>query len=595
MKPPVLTRSYNNSRTGVNDQESVLTPDAVGTRGIAKLFSLPVPDDPRGVEAQPLIVPDLRLANGSVHDVVFLCSMGNHVYAYDAGNGKLLWGPISLGPPVKNNPRPIHQINIDSKNINEQWGVISTPVIDSQSQTMYVIRWTSADPNPVTSLAASQYHLFAINITDGAFRHQPLPIQASFTTKSGQKLNFTANLQKQRAALLLESVKDAKGVAHRTLFMACGGVAEDHPDIHGWLLAFDLDAFRLEATFVTTQEGHEGGGGIWQAAQGPCGDGQGNIYFMTGNGTWNGVTDFAESFIKLHYTPPSDGQKASLRIVDWFTPISDEGAVVGGVRFPGRVTGNTNDRGTWDDQDLGSGGPIILSDLKLVIGAGKDGIVYCLDQHNFGKTSAADLAKPAQNYAKLKSPPIFFTYFPGFQVSPAPNHPQDLNQLFLDGKTHHLHGSPVYWHSPDRGPMVFCWGENESLRAWNIDAQGKITFLAIGHEVASAGMTGRGGMPGGMITLSCNGTARHSGIVWTLAPLNDDANQRVVQGVLRAYDATQFDTDGQGNNFLRLLWHSDQWNIFFFHNKFNLPIVFNGKVYVPTYGGTVDVYGLTPH
>jgi hypothetical protein len=94
MKPAVNTRSYNNSRTGVNDQESQLTPDAVGTRGIAKLFSLPVRDDPRGVEAQPLIVPDLRLANGSVRDVVFLCSMGNHVYAYDANNEDLLLGPI---------------------------------------------------------------------------------------------------------------------------------------------------------------------------------------------------------------------------------------------------------------------------------------------------------------------------------------------------------------------------------------------------------------------------------------------------------------------------------------------------------------------
>jgi outer membrane protein assembly factor BamB len=595
MKFPVTTRSYNNARTGLNDHEPDLTPDAVGSRGIAKLFSLRVPDDPRGIEAQPLIIPDLRLANGSVHDVIFLCSMGNHVYAYDANNGNLLWGPVSLGPPVKNNPRPIHQINIDSKNINEQWGVISTPVIDLEAQTMYIIRWTSPDPNPVTALAASQYHLFAVNITDGSLRHPPLFIQSTLTTHSGKKLSFIASLQKQRAALLLDSVKDAHGAAHKTLFMAYGGVAEDHPEIHGWLLAFDLESFKLTASFVTTQEGSAGGGGIWQAAQGPCGDGQGNIYFMTGNGSWNGETDFAESFVKLHYTPPSAGAPAQLNIADWFTPIADEGGVVGGVRFPGRVTGNTNDRGTWDDQDLGSGGPILLADLQLVVGAGKDGIVYCLNQHRFGKTSAADLARPAQNYAKLKSRPIFFTYFPGFQVNPAPDHPQDLNQLFLDGKTHHLHGSPVYWHSPDHGPMLFCWGENESLRAWSVDAQGNIKFLAIGREVASAGMTGRGGMPGGMITLSSNGNTPHSGVVWSLAPLNADANATVVQGVLRAYDATRFESDGQGNNFLRLLWHSDQWNIFFLHNKFNLPIVSNGKVYVPTYGGTVDVYGLTPH
>jgi hypothetical protein len=594
MKFAVTTRSYDNARTGVNAAESVLTPASVGSRGIAKLFSLRLPDDERGTEAQPLIVPDVRLNNGSVHDVIYLCSMGNHVYAYDANSGQLLWGPVSLGPPVINNPRPIHQINIDSKNINAQWGVISTPVIDLDTKTMYVVRWSSPDPNPVSSLAASEYHLFAINIADGTLRRPSLLVNASFRTKGGTQLNFAAHLQKQRAGLLLESIKDSNNAMHKTLFVGCGGVAEDHPEIHGWLLAFDLESFTLTASFVTTQDGAAGGGGIWQAAQGPCGDGNGNVYFMTGNGSWNGSTDFAESFIKLHYAPPFAGHAAELKIVDWFTPISDEGAVINGVRFPGRVTGNTNDRGRWDDQDLGSGGPILLRDLGLVVGAGKDGILYCLDQNKLGKTSPADLAHPPTNYAKLKSLPIFFTYFPGFGISPAPNHPQDLNQLFLDGKTHHLHGSPVYWHSPDRGPMLFCWGENENLRAWNIDQHGKVTFLAIGHETASAGMTGPGGMPGGMLTLSCNGNTPHSGIVWSLAPLHGDANAAPVQGVLRAYDATQFDTDGHGNNFLRLLWHSDQWNIFFLHNKFNVPVVANGKVYVPTYGGTVDVYGLTP-
>jgi hypothetical protein len=88
--------------------------------------------------------------------------------------------------------------------------------------------------------------------------------------------------------------------------------------------------------------------------------------------------------------------------------------------------------------------------------------------------------------------------------------------------------------------MLFCWGENESLRAWNVDNTGKITFLAIGHEVASAGMTGRGGMPGGMLSLSCNGNTPHTGIVWTLAPLNGDANAAPVQGVRLRRPGEQF-------------------------------------------------------
>jgi len=588
----VTTRSYDNARTGVNARETELTPTAVGTRGIAKLFSLAVPDDPRGVEAQPLIVSGVRFADGSVHDVVYLCSMGNHVYAYDAHDGHLLWGPVSLGPPVVNNPRPINQPNIDSKNINEHWGVVSTPVIDLDTNSLYIIRWTSTDPDPVKSLFASAYHLFALDIRNGSQQHAPLPIKTDFKTASGKTLTFSPQWQKQRAALLLMTVKDSGGAGHKSLFMACGGVVEDSDQIHGWLIAFDLARFELTAALVTTQ--NEGGGGIWQAAQGPCGDEDGNVYFMTGNGSWNGVSDFAESFVKAKYTAPFGVAAAELKVVDWFTPIADERGNVNGVNFPGRVTNNTNDRGTWDDQDLGSGGPVILQDLQLVAGAGKDGILYCLDQHNFGKTQPADLAETAKNYAKLKSPPIFFTYFPGFQVSPAPKHPADLNELFLDGRTHHLHGSPVYWNSPDHGPMLFCWGENENLRAWKVLNNGTIQFLAIGRETASQGAPGRGGMPGGMITLSSNGQIPHSGIVWSLAPLNGDANTKVVQGVLRAYDATDFDSDGHGNMFMRLLWHSDQWNIFFNHNKFNLPIVANGKVYVATYDGRVDVYGLTP-
>ena len=184
-------------------------------------------------------------------------------------------------------------------------------------------------------------------------------MRPTFRTASGKTLTFSSKMQKQRAGLLLESVKDPKGGSHKTLFVAFGGIAEDHPEIHGRVLAFDVDSFKFAASFVTTQEGSEGGGGIWQAAQGPCADGNGGVFFMTGNGSWNGSTDFAEtSSIKLQYTPPFEGHGAELKIADWFTPIADEGGFINGADFPGCVTGNTNDRGTWDDQDLGSGGPL---------------------------------------------------------------------------------------------------------------------------------------------------------------------------------------------------------------------------------------------
>jgi hypothetical protein len=116
--------------------------------------------------------------------------------------------------------------------------------------------------------------------------------------------------------------------------------------------------------------------------------------------------------------------------------------------------------------DLGSGGPVLIPSLGLVVGAGKDGVLYVLDRTAMGKTRPADLPHPATNYAKLKSPPIFFTYFPP-NLKPGPDDITTLNVLFA-GRTHHLHGNPLYWDSPDHGPMLFCWGENENLRAWSV-------------------------------------------------------------------------------------------------------------------------------
>jgi hypothetical protein len=171
-----------------------------------------------------------------------------------------------------------------------------------------------------------------------------------------------------------------------------------------------------------------------------------------------------------------------------------------------------------------------------------------------------------------------------------------LNFFAADMKTHHLHASPVFWNDPAKGPMLFCWGENENLRAWSIDANGVVTFLAKGADVASLGCigpSGHGGMPGGLLCVSGNAQEEHSAILWALAPITGDANSGIVEGILRAYDATQFDTNPDGSQALHLLWDSKRIaRNTFNHNKFGVPVVANGKVYVPTYDGRVDVYGL---
>jgi hypothetical protein len=143
--------------------------------------------------------------------------------------------------------------------------------------------------------------------------------------------------------------------------------------------------------------------------------------------------------------------------------------------------------------------------------------------------------------------------------------------------------------------MLFCWGENECLRAWKIDASGRASFFAKSAEVASAGMGGMGGMPGGILTISANGEQPNTGIVWALAPISGDANKHVVPGILRAYDATNLDPvpNADGTPRLKLLWDSTHIpNNVFNHCKFCPPVVFNGRVYAPTYDGRIDVYGL---
>ena len=184
--------------------------------------------------------------------------------------------------------------------------------------------------------------------------------------------------------------------------------------------------------------------------------------------------DLPDSFVKLHYTPPPDAHSAGkLEAVAWFTPFFD-------------VDRPRNGDDDFQDYDLGSAGPILLPGMGMVVGAGKDGVVYVLDQ------DTAKLGRGSDFKVMKGNAPIFFTYFPGFGIDAS--NVANLNHLF-DGKTHHLHTSPLFWRSPDRGPMLFCWGENENLRAWTIANDGSITFVAKGAEVASAGTAG--GMPGG--------------------------------------------------------------------------------------------------
>jgi outer membrane protein assembly factor BamB len=579
----VEMRSYNPARTGSNVSETTLTPRAVGANILVKRFSLhfgdnpALKDDPR-LEAQPLYVSGLKMSDGKVHDVVYVCTMANNVWAFDAKDGQPIWArPTNLGTPItpKLTPHPGFPAatEIDLWGVNERWGILSTPVLDAGAKKMYAVCWTSLDG----SLAKAVYELHEVDLVTGnALRKIEIVATAPQQQVIGKPLaTFVPSKQKQRASLLLGTVG---APAKPTVFIGFGMTHEDKDPTHGWLLAYDVATLKQTGAWCTTPGGT--GSGIWQAGQGPALDDNGDVYLMTGNygvedarGSTQPPTtaDLPESLVKLHYTPPAGEAAGKLEPIAWFTPFIDS------VRNPNGVD-------DFQDYDLGSAGPVFLTGLNLVIGAGKDGVLFVLpkDTAAFGKGS---------DYGRLKQPPIFFTYFPGFGVDASVI--ANLDKLF-DGKTHHQHCSPAFWDGSS-GPALFTWGENECLRSWKIDATGVVTFVGKSAEVASAGAAGRGGMPGGILTVSSNAKTPNTGIVWATVPLQGDANKFVVEGILRAYDASNLDpiANADGTARLKLLWDSKHipGNVFNF-SKFCPPVVADGQVFVPTYDGRVDVYGL---
>jgi hypothetical protein len=590
---PVLTRSYDNARTGTNLAETTFTPRKVLAQGLSKRFSLYLKNDDPRIEAQPLYVPGIVMNDGKKHDVVYVFSMSNNVWAFDANTGAKIWRhPVSLGPPFL--PKPNDPI--DPKNINRSFGILSTPVIDLDAGIVYVVNWCTNDPNQ----QSRSMHVNALRLTDGERppgKREPILIQASMTNTAGQVISLS-QAQRQRAALLLVPLLGKpKRPNHKMLYVAFTG-GEHPPDdgnpahaLHGWVVAFDVDSWKQSGAWVSTPNSF--GGGIWQASQGPAADDQGFVYMMTANGGYVvndgknndaniGKTDFPESFVKLQHTVAPQG--SSLKLFDWFTPYKDsarkdwtEDEV---TPFPSGYP--------YDDQDLGSAGPVLPPGTDLVVGAGKDGVLYVLDRNNLGKAVG--------DFSRLKAPPSFFTYDPDRSIaayrtaSPAGN--LDFKPM-LGVKTHQLFGSPVYWRSLKHGPMMFAWGGNGTLRAVSLSSFGQTRLLAHGAELASAELANPaneslGGMPGAMLTVSSNG--QKAGIVWATAPSEGDANRHPVPGVVRAYDASEFasDRNPDGVPRLRKLWQSPA----FTYSKFCPPVVADGKLFVPTYDGRIDVYAL---
>jgi outer membrane protein assembly factor BamB len=580
MSVTVNTRGYDFRRSGVNREETVLTAQAVAARGIKKLFTLATPDDARGCEASPLVVPGVHLADGSVHDVVVLATMANWIYAFDADHGALLWSR-HLGTPIDGSQK------IDAHLINQHWGILSTPVIDHG--TIYGCAWISHDG----TAEKGEHFAFAVDVATGTLTRPLLSLEGTvFTPGHGlAPIRFRSAQRKQRAAL---------AITGGALIIPFGTIAETAQTAHGWLIALDLASWRIAANWCSTARGF--GGGIWMAGAGPVVLDDGDLAFFTGNGDFDGVTDFGESLVRLRYKPASAHAEARFDVVDWWTPWTDTGRAGEGVEADGppmptnlRKIGRLAERGLlrmgmvsgeWADMDLGSAGITYLASLDLLAGAGKDGILYAAKSSSLGRTMPGDLtpANNQANYGKLAFRPIFFTYYPP-DLDPAPTQIETLNTLFA-GRTHHQHGAPIAFDSAQHGPMLFNWGENGNGRAWQVTAAG-CKYLACTVESASPeARVPPGGMPGAMLSVSCDHAQDASAVLWACVPYGD-ANMTLTAGRLVAYAATSFE-----NGLLVKLWDSQDWAHQFTHNKFAPPVVANGKLFLPTYDGQVIVYGL---
>ena len=355
-QPVVATAQYDNFRTGANPAETTLTPRNVNDKQFGALFTMAVDGD---VFAQPLYVPKLEIPGKGVHNVVFIATEHDSVYAIDAAGqpAEPLWRVSFINPAAGVNPVPESAMRCPF--ISPEVGITSTPVIDTASRTIYVLARTEEKGADGTVRYYQRLH--ALDLATGAERPgSPVVIRGSVPTTSffglwHSDVRFHAQLENPRAALLL-----AGGNVYLTWGSAC-----DVGPYYGWVEAYDARTLKPAGVFNSAPDAGESG--IWQSDAGIAADGNGAVYAVTGNGKFDaasGGRDYGDSVIKLAF------HNGGLGVRDYFTPFNQARLNSG-------------------DVDLGSSGPVLLPDQPgphphLLVTAGKEGVVYVIDRDRMG-------------------------------------------------------------------------------------------------------------------------------------------------------------------------------------------------------------------
>ena len=362
----VLTAQYDNARTGAILTETALTPANVNSSGFGKIFSLKVDGD---VYAQPLFLPRVEIPGKGVHNVLYVATEHDSVYAFDAdAPAEPLWHVNFLkGADVTTVPAR----DVACRFIAPEVGITPTPAIDPQTGTIFVLARTKESRGSFSSARFVQ-KLHALAITTGAEKFGgPVEIKASVKGRgaggSEGEVAFNPLRELPRAALLL---------ANGQVFLTWGSSCDVGP-YHGWVMAYDARTLAQTAVFNTSPDAEESG--IWQSDNGPAADEDGNVYVATGNGKFTvsgGGRDYGDSLLKLGIA------KGGMNVMDYFTPFNEKAL-------------------NSDDADLGSGGPMLLPKQpgqarRLVMVGGKDGSLYVLDRDHLGKYQAGSNSHAVQ-------------------------------------------------------------------------------------------------------------------------------------------------------------------------------------------------------
>jgi hypothetical protein len=353
---------YHNdiARTGQNLNETILTPANVNSTTFGKIRSLPVDGK---VDAQPLYLSSQQNIAGGTHNVLYVATEHDSVYAFDADSGTQLWKVSLLGSG---------ETTSDTRGCDQvvpEIGITSTPVIDRSAGPHGVIYVVAMSKSGSTYFQ----RLHALDVTTGAeVFGGPQNIQASFTgtgdNSSNGKVIFDPAQYKERTALLL-----LNGVLYTTWASHC-----DIRPYTGWIMAFNQTTLAQTSVLNIVPNGSEGA--IWMADTGPAVDSAGNVYVLVANGDFGTAMDangfpsngnFGNAFLKM-------STSGGLAVADYFE-MSNQAAENG------------------SDADLGSGGAIVLPDLTdgsgnvrhLAVGAGKDGHIYVVNRDAMGKFNSS--------------------------------------------------------------------------------------------------------------------------------------------------------------------------------------------------------------